>query len=241
MQPELVQQGEDLILPSSDPAVTIAKGYRRYLVGFDIAQSATTVDANAFAIIQDERIPHWTEYAQELGPRRRTVVRAERVPAMSYTELGVVVRNLMRQEPLATAGYLVVDSSGVGRAFSDLLLARSVQHTRMQITSGEGESEAKERGVTFNNVSKSLLLNSMNSALHVGDLKIGNFPLRNELQRELESFSVKHSDTGRSTFSGGTKAGHADIAMSVAMALWLSDHRTVGAHVGETRLKGYWD
>lgn len=241
MQPELVQQGEDLILPSSDPAVTVVKGYRRFIAAVDIAQSATTVDANAYAIIMDERIPRWTEYAQELGPRRRVIVKADRIPAMSYVELAQVVRNLMMQEPLATAGYLVVDSSGVGRAFSDLLLARGVQHTRMQITSGEGESEAKERGVTFSNVSKSLLLNNINSALHQKELLIGDFPLRNELQAELESFSVKHSDTGRSTFKGGTKAGHADMAMSAAMALWLSDHRTVGAHVGETRLRGYWD
>ena len=51
--PELVQRGEDLILPCSDPAVTVTPGYRRYLVGLDIAQS---IDANAFAIILDERV-----------------------------------------------------------------------------------------------------------------------------------------------------------------------------------------
>jgi len=88
---------------------------------------------------------------------------------------------------------------------------------------------------------RALLLNLINSALHQKELLIGDFPLRKELQAELESFSVKHSDTGRSTFKGGTKAGHADMAMSAAMALWLSDHRTVGAHIGENRLKGYWD
>ena len=35
----LVEKGEDLILPNADPAVEIVKGYRRFLVGLDIAQA----------------------------------------------------------------------------------------------------------------------------------------------------------------------------------------------------------
>lgn len=236
-QPEIVQQGETLILPCSDPAVTIVKGYRRFLVGLDIAQS---IDANAFAIILDERVPQWTQYAQELSPRRRAVVRAERVPQMSYVELAQVVRNLMLDEAIAANSYLVVDASGVGRAFCDLLNTQSVQHTRMQIVGGENETETKERGVTFNNVSKNLLLGTMNSSLHTGDLLLGDFPMRNELQHELESFEASIGTTGRMSIHGGTKAGHADIAMAAAMAHWLSDHRTVSAHVGTSQLRGYW-
>jgi len=174
-------------------------GYRRFLVGLDIAQS---IDANAFAIILDERVPQWTKYAQELGPRRRVVVRAERISQMSYVELAKVVRNLMLDKSIARNSYLVVDASGVGRAFCDLLNTRSVQHTRMQI--------------------------------------VGDFPMRNELQHELESFEASIGTPGRMRIEGGTKAGHADIAMAAAMALWLSDHRTVGAHVGTSQLKGYW-
>lgn len=235
--PELVQRGEDLILPCSDPAVTVTPGYRRYLVGLDIAQS---IDANAFVIILDERVPQWTTYAQELGPRRREIVRAERIPQMAYTELAQVVRNLMMQEPLASAGYLVVDAGGPGRAFADLLDARSVQNTRMQIVGGDNESETKERGRTFNNVGKNMLLGSLNSALHTGDLRIGNFPMRAELQHELESFEASIGSSGRMKIEGGTKEGHADIAMAAAMAYWLSDHRSVGAHVGAVPLRGFW-
>ena len=234
---DVIQQGEKLVIPSADPAVTCVEGYRRFLVGLDIAQS---IAANAFAIILDERVPRWTTYAQELGPRRRVVVRAERIPQMSYVELAQVVRNLMLDESIAANSYLVVDSGGPGRAFCDLLNTRSVQHTRMQIVGGENESETKERGITFNNVSKNLLLGSMNGALHTGDLQIGDFPARNELQHELESFEASIGASGRMKIEGGTKAGHADIAMAAAMAYWLSDHRTVGAHVGEAPLRGYW-
>ncbi|MEP4198122.1 MAG: hypothetical protein ABJL99_21050 [Aliishimia sp.] len=235
---DLIQKGETLILPSSDPAVTVVHGYRRLLVGLDIAQS---IDANAFAIILDERVPRWTTYAQELGPRRRVIVRAERIPQMSYMDLAQIVRNLMRDPNLAPNSYLVVDSGGVGRAFCDLLDARSVQHTRMQIVGGENESETKERGVTFNNVSKNLLLNGLNSSLHTGDLLIGDIgEARVELQNELESFEASIGTSGRMKIEGGTKTGHADIAMAAAMSYWLTDHRTVGAHIGEAPLKGFW-
>lgn len=237
MESEIIQKGETLILPSSDPAVTVIPGYRRFIVGLDIAQS---IDQNAFAIILDERIPRWTQYAQELGPRRRTVVRAERIPQMTYPQLAQVTRNLMLDKSIAANAYLVVDASGVGRAFCDLLNSRSVQHTRLQIVGGENETETKERGVTFNNVSKNLLLNTLNSAMHTKDLLIGDFPMRNELQLELESFEAEIGKTGRTSIKGGTKAGHADIAMAAAMAYWLTDHRTIGAHVGTSQLRGYW-
>jgi hypothetical protein len=236
-QPDVVQRGENLYLPSSDPAVTPVVGYRRMLIGLDVAQS---IDANAFSIILDERVPRWTQYAQELGPRRRVVVRAERIPQMAYTALAQVVQNIMMDPALSQNAYLVVDAGGPGRAFCDILTTLNVTHTRMQIVGGENESETKERGVTFNNVSKNLLLGSLNSALHTGDLMLGDFLMREELQRELESFEAEIGKTGRMSISGGTKAGHADIAMAAAMAQWLSDSRKVGTMCGQYPLKGFY-
>lgn len=236
-QHDVIQNGETLVIPNPDPAVTVVQGHRRFLVGLDIAQSAGTVDANAVSIIMDEQVP---TPAQTLGPRRRVIVRAERIPAMAYTDLAVVTRNLMLDPMLAGRSYLVVDAGGPGRAFADLLNARNVLHTRMQIVSGESESETTERGIKFNNVSKNLLLGSLNSALHTGDLQIGAFPMRADLQAELESFEASIGLSGRMRLVGGTKAGHADIALASAMAFWLSDHRTVGAHVGTSPLRGYW-
>jgi len=217
--------------------LTVVRGFRRFLVGMDIAQSAGTVDASAFAIILDEQVPHPD---QTLGPRRRVVVRAERIPAMSYVQLAQVTKNLMLDPMLVNRSYLVVDAGGPGRAYADLLNAKDCLHTRMQIVSGENETETTERGIKFNNVSKNLLLGSFNSALHTGDLQIGDIPMRAALQAELESFEASVGLSGRMRLTGGTAGGHADVAMAAAMAFWLSDHRSVGAHVGETKLKGYW-
>ncbi len=44
-----VEKREELILPDADPAVEIVCGYRRFLVGLDIAQ-----DRNAYSILLDE-------------------------------------------------------------------------------------------------------------------------------------------------------------------------------------------
>ena len=128
----------------------------------------------------------------------------------------------------------------VGRAFCDILNGKSVLHTRVTMTSGESENEIKERGMTFNTVGKNRLLSALNSAIHTGDLTIGNFPARDMLREELESFEASVGTTGRVRIEGGTAFGHGDLVVSAALALYLSDHRTIGAHIGVTPLKGYW-
>ena len=235
---ELSERGEDLILSTPDPAIPNVVGYRRLLVGLDIAQAR---DKTAFAIIHDERVPGFDGDGRPiLGKRTRQIVNAKQLPAMSYDDLAQVVRNLMRDPALAGRAHLVVDSSGVGRAFCDILNTKSVQHTRVTMTSGGNESEQKERGVTFNNVGRNRLLQALNSAFHVGDLTIANFPERDILQQELESFEAEITASGNMKIDGGTKFGHADIAISASLALWLSDHRSIGAHVGQSKLRGMW-
>lgn len=234
----LFEKGEELILPNPDPAVTITKGYRRFLVGLDIAQAA---DRNAYSIILDERVPTYGKTGkQELGKRRREIVQAAHLPQMSYADLAIVVRNLMMDPAIAGRAYLAVDAGGVGRAFCDILNQKSVLHTRVQITGGESENEVKERATTFNNVGKVRLLSAVNGAIHTGDLRIGNFAARDLLRQELESFEAEVTAAGRMKIDGGTDFGHADIALSAALAFWLSDHRSVGAFIGESKLKGYW-
>lgn len=235
---ELHERGEDLILATPDPAIKNVVGYRRFLVGLDIAQAR---DKNAFSIILDERLPIFDDNGHPiLGKRRREIVQARQLPAMSYDDLAQVTRNLMMDPSIAGRAHLVVDASGVGRAFCDILNTKSVQHTRVQMVVGENEAEQKERGTTFNNVGRNKLLSALNSAFHVNDLTIADFPARDKLREELESFEASISEAGRMKIDGGTKFGHADIAISAALAFWLSDHRSIGAHVGTSKLKGMW-
>ena len=233
----LIEPGEDLILVAHDPAVTINRGHRRFIVGLDIAQAN---DRNAFTIILDEAVPYYDANGrQELHKRRREIVRADHLPSMSYHDLAIVTRNLMLDPAIAGRAYLCVDSSGVGRAFCDILETKSVQHTRVQMVAGENENETKERGTTFNNVGRNRLLSALNSAIHTGDLTIGNFPARDLMRQELESFEADVGSSGRVRIEGGTSFGHGDLVVSASLALWLSDHRTIGAHIGESKLLGY--
>ena len=96
----IIQNGEDLHLPNSDPAIKKVRGYRRFLVGLDIAQG---VDRTAYTIIRDERLPQYDPNTgnQMLGKRSRTVVTAAHVPPMSYDALAQVTRNLMRDPAIA--------------------------------------------------------------------------------------------------------------------------------------------
>ena len=235
---DLVEKGEDLILVAHDPAVDIVRGHRRFIVGLDIAQA---VDRTAYSIILDEAVPYYDANGrQELSKRRREIVAAAQLPQMSYTDLAIVTRNLMMDPAIAGRAYLAVDSSGVGRAFCDILNTKSVLHTRITMTAGENESETKERGTTFNNVGRNRLLSVLNSAIHTRDLTIGNFPARDLLKQELESFEAQVGTTGRIRIDGGTSFGHGDLTVACALSLWLSDHRTIGAHVGTSPLRGYW-
>lgn len=234
----LVEKGEDLILVAHDPAIEIVKGHRRFMVGLDIAQA---VDKTAYSVLLDEAVPYYDANGrQQLGKRRREIVAAAQLPQMSYTDLAIVTRNLMMDPAIAGRAYLCVDQSGVGRAFCDILNGKSVLHTRVTMTSGESENEIKERGMTFNTVGKNRLLSALNSAIHTGDLTIGDFPARDMLREELESFEASVGTTGRVRIEGGTAFGHGDLVVSAALALYLSDHRTIGAHIGVTPLKGYW-
>lgn len=64
--------------------------------------------------------------------RRREIVRADHLPAMSYADLATVTRNLIMDPAIAGRAYLVVDASGVGRAFCDILNLTCGQSTSLQ-------------------------------------------------------------------------------------------------------------
>jgi hypothetical protein len=227
-----------VILPNSDPAVVISKGHRRFIVGLDIAQA---VDLTAYCIIKDDREPFYDANGrQKLGKRWRQIVTAAQLPQMSCSDLAIVTRNLKTDPAIAGRAYLAVDSSGVGRAFCDILNTMSVLHTPVTMTAFENESETKERRTTFNNVGRNRLLSALNSAIHTGDLTIGNFPARDLLREELDGFEAQVGTTGRIRIEDGTSFGHGDSTVACALALWPSDHRTIGADVGTSPLAGYW-
>ncbi len=70
--------------------------------------------------------------------------------------------------------------------------------------------------------------------------KLADFPLRADLVRELESFSVTWSSSNNMRLDGGDGEGHADMAVASSLAWWLSDSTALGAVYGEHKLLGFY-
>jgi hypothetical protein len=230
----LIEQNEKLILPSPDPAVTKTVGHRRFLIGLDLGQAQ---DPSAFTVIRDEAVPEWhTGVTQRLRPRQRTVVAADRIRDTSYVEIARIVRNLTLDSALRGRCHLVIDSTGVGRAFGDVLDEIGVAHYKVQMVGGLSENRAGR----FWNVSKTKLLSDLNGALHTGKLKLAGFPMREEVAAELDSFQVSFSSAGNMRLEGGDDRGHADMAIATALGWWLSDCAVLNSFVGECKLANFW-
>lgn len=230
----LTEHGEKLILPTPDPVVRKATGHRRFLIGLDLGQAQ---DPSAFVIIRDEAIPRYrSPHVQEVGPRSRVVVAADRIRETSYVDVARLMGRLKQAPEIANRCHLVIDASGVGRAFGDVLDEKGIAHTKVQMVGGMGEN----REGRFWNVSKNKLLTDLNGALHTRKLGLGNFPMRDALASELASFQVTWSASGNMRLDGGDDEGHADMVIAAALAYWLSDCRLLNCVVGETKLGGWY-
>ena len=230
----MIEQGERLILPSSDPAVAKATGHRRFVVGLDLGQAH---DPSAFTVIRDEALPEWaTPMTQRLATRQRTVVAARRIRQTSYVEIARVVRNLMADPALSGRSHLVVDATGVGRAFCDVLDEIDVEHTRVQMVGGLTEN----RDGRFWNVSKNKLLSDLNGALHTGKLGLARFDERDDVAAEFDSFQVSWSAAGNMKLEGGDDQGHADLVIATCLGWWLTESAALNSVVETVKLRNYW-
>lgn len=232
---EIIEQGDKLILPTgSDPAVKAAVGYRRYYVGLDLGQAQ---DPSAISIIKDERLPVWSDvpYRQTLSERQRCVVWADRIKDTSYTAIARHAASLLGRAPLLKRSTLVVDATGVGRAFCDVLDEHQIDHMRVQMTGGMNATRAGR----FWNVSKVILITALASAFETRSLTIAaDLPLRSDLILELESFQVRYSAAGNQILDAGGAGHHADIAIATALALFASDNAPQPMEVGQ--LEGWY-
>lgn len=229
----LIEQNEKLILPSSDPVVAKVVGHCRFLIGLDLGQAQ---DPSAFTVIRDEAVPEWESgVTQRLRARQRTVVAADRIRDTSYVEIARIVRNLTLDGTLKGRCHLVIDATGVGRAFGDVLDEIGVKHHKVQMVGGLSENRAGR----FWNVSKTKLLSDLNGALHIGKLVLADFPMRDDVAAELDSFQVSFSSAGNMRLEGGDAQGHADMAIATALGWWLSDCAMLNSFVGQSKLVGW--
>jgi hypothetical protein len=209
-------------------------GYSRFWLGVDLAQAQ---DNTALVCVHDECLPTWVGGRQALGPRRRTVVFADKFKGVSYPDVVSHVIRTMLKEPLRGRTRLAIDASGLGRVVSDLMSEQGVDHHAIQMTVGQNWVE-KGRYV---NVGKTLLLETLSLLFATGDLTFAHdLPLREDILAELETFQLEQTAAGNQIIvQGKSGAHHGDLAIALAVAVFASEHLVPG-FVGVGQLDAWY-
>jgi hypothetical protein len=122
---------------------------------------------------------------------------------------------------------VAIDSSGVGRAATDQLIAANLPATLVPVTLTAGLGMSREKwnrtGLTAWKVSKTHLIGTMLVALETGRLKFApGLKLVPALEAELRDYRVSITRSANQTY--GAKSGqHDDLVTAVALACWLEN------------------
>ncbi len=196
-----------------------------YYVGLDLGQSA---DFTALAIVQG-----LNEVNGDGETERRLHLRhLERYPLRTpYTDVADGVATLMRSPVLQKDEYdparnrvskprveLLVDSTGVGRAVTDLLKSRGLRFKRITITGGE---KAHRSGGEWS-VPKRDLVAALEVPFHTGELRVAEgLELWPTLREELLNFRRKiNLRTAHDSYEHWRESDHDDLVLACALACW---------------------
>jgi len=153
----------------------------------------------------------------------------ERMPlGTNYVAIADYVEELLQRDPLNQECVdVLVDNTGVGRAFADVLAKRRIKFTRITITAG---AEATDAGDNHWHVAKTVLISALDGRLNCGELKIAQALAESEtLRSELKDFRRHISDAGRNTYAARTGA-HDDLVLAVAMGVWFVTRPSKGEY-----------
>jgi hypothetical protein len=204
----------------------MVKPIDKYYVGLDIGQS---VDATAICICHHTVRPLYDEpwidnlekaTTKQPSEERFHIVHLERLPlGTSYPDQIVYVRNLMRREPLRSKkAPLIMDDTGVGRPAGDLWEAAGLRPLeRVTIVAGR---EVSRHGSNRWHVPKSVLISTLESRMHSGELKIAAGLAEAEVLRsELKDFERKITGSGNLTWSA-REGAHDDVVLATALSIY---------------------
>jgi len=223
--------GTVVLKANADPAIVRVSGHSRYYLGLDLGRN----DPSALVLIHDEQLPAWVSTTQQrLTARRRAVVWADRIADTNYTDLARHVATVLAKSPLQGRTQLVVDATGLGQPFCDVLTEGGIDHYAVTMTAGQNWSR-KGRKVS---VAKNVLLENLATGFETGVIEIAkDLPLKDQLLLEVSSFELATTPAGNLILSGGGKGHHADMAIALALAWFASEHLSPRAY-GQRRVVG---
>jgi hypothetical protein len=215
-----------------------------YIVGIDIGQ---VFDPTAACVIR--RSMAGGDHRETMR-YRLDVVHLERYPlGLSYPAIVARVKALVERPELQPRPRLALDSTGVGRAVTDLLLAARLPAEVIPVTLTGGtevrvdwwsesvpgfwvpKSEMMTVQVVIEAssgesvpgfwVPKSEVIGTTQSLLNTGRLKIARgLHLADVLRQELSDFRMTVSGRGHESFNA-REGAHDDVLLSVAIGCWV--------------------
>lgn len=192
---------------------------RRFFIGLDLGQQQ---DYTALAIIE--------RFIEGMRGDKQThlhVRHLERYPLGTlYPDIVEKVKALYALERLRLHGRapgLVVDSTGVGQAVTDMFKKAGLEFAPVLITGGDKEN--KHKGVY--RVPKRNLVGSLQVALQTGRLKVAaGLELAPVLREELQNFKVKvNPKTAHDSYEHWRDSDHDDLVLAAALAAWGATER----------------
>jgi hypothetical protein len=187
----------------------------RYIVSVDLGQAR---DHTAVGVI--ETSPARPNYPQPVYHLRHM----ERLElGTSYPAVAAHVKALLARRPLQLhPTYLTVDSTGVGRAITDMLRPHFRALIPITITGGRETNADGEGGF---NVPKRDLIGVVQMLLQSRRLKFAaGLPDVDVLVRELETFRAKiNISTGHESFESWRARDHDDMVLSLAIGCWVGE------------------
>lgn len=189
-----------------------------WFAGLDLGQAK---DPTALTVVQQA----------PSRPRLYGVRKLKRWPlGTGYPAIVDAMTELMRAEPMAAMGVLVVDGTGVGRPVVDMFRARL--GTRMvPVTIHGGAQTTYDKETGYWSVPKRELVGIVQVLLQTRRLRIPSaLPEATTLTHELQAFRAHISAGGHDSYGAGAtpddwRGGgpHDDMVLATALAVWYAE------------------
>jgi len=192
-------------------------------MGLDLGQSQ---DPTALSVLEWNRKPleTWTPRRSNANvliqdsQDRYDIRHIERLRlGWSYPEMIAYTMDVLQREPLRDNCTLVLDQTGVGAVVADLFDKAGLKPIKVSITAGSDATRVSERRW---NVSKTVLISSLDARLNTGELRIAKrLTDAGALAEEMRDFRRIVTNAGHATY--GARVGkHDDLVLSLALATW---------------------
>jgi hypothetical protein len=217
---------------NQDPAIPRVTGYSRFQIAADLGQAN---DYSAVVVIKDEALPIVDDAWVIIGPRKRTVVYADRFRGVSYVAVVDHLIRLTNAPPFGGKSELAIDGTSIGRVVSDMLWDQNIDHKAVQMTGGQDWT----RKGRYVNAGKTFMIENLAVLFAAGEIRFAHdLPLRAEIEQDLASFTTQTTAAGNQIITQSrSAAGHGDLGIALIVGAFATQYLS-NQVVGQFKLRG---